>query len=157
MSSLSLDELVKLKNQRSSTSYEDRYVRWASLSYDLKTLNEFLQQYQDFSEENSEYFSEELEEMNQWYTELVDPMFAEALLLNKHWAERQSAIEKWGRVAALDIITTGAFSRQTLGVITNFPQSDYQLVIKRCQELVGMLQDITSQADNAVSKGIPGV
>jgi hypothetical protein len=154
---MTLDELVELKTQRSSTSYEDRYVRWASLSYDLSTLNEFLTEYKDFSEENNEYFSPELEEMNQWYAELVDPVFAKALLKGEHWAERQSVIEKWGRVAALDMITTGALSRKTLKVITNFPQTDYQLTIKRCQELVGMLQDVTSQADNAVAKGVPGL
>jgi hypothetical protein len=40
-------------------------------------------------------------------------------------------------------------------VISNLPHQDYQLVLKRIEELVKIGQNLTHQSDN-ISKDIPG-
>ncbi len=50
----------------------------------------------------------------------------------------------------------GKYSIETLNTITQFPLADYQLTVKRIQELVNVITDITSQAAS-VASGVAGL
>ena len=65
-------------------------------------------------------------------------------------------IEKWSRIAAVDLLLTGTYSRNTFTTISNFPVQDYQLTIKRIEELVDAGKNLTYQKDK-ISDNIPGL
>ena len=64
-------------------------------------------------------------------------------------------IEKWARIASVDLLLNGVYSRNTYTTISNLPYLDYQLVMKRTEELLLIGQKITYQKDN-ITDTIPG-
>ena len=69
---------------------------------------------------------------------------------------RMCLIEKWARIAAVDILLTNTFSRLTYTTISNFPIKDYQLVMKRIEEMVQLNREFTHQSD-IITNSIPGL
>jgi hypothetical protein len=143
------------------SAYEVKYVKWTDVAFDKQTLQEFLREIRSHEEHikahpnaNTTAIQHELSAMYA-LAEDIDFEYAEGLLRGDPAAERQAAIEKWSRIAAIDMIFDGRFSKETLSKITNFPQADYVLVVKRTQELVALISDITTQA-SSLSRGIPG-
>jgi hypothetical protein len=78
------------------------------------------------------------------------------LLINDEKTSRFALIEKWARVGAIEVLIDGKYSIGTLNTITQFPLADYQLTVKRIQELVNVIQDITSQTTSMAS-GVAGI
>lgn len=68
---------------------------------------------------------------------------------------RMCLIEKWARIAAVDILLTNTYSRLTYTTISNLPIKDYQLLMKRVEEMVMAGRNLTYQSDNS-SSNIPG-
>ena len=65
-------------------------------------------------------------------------------------------IEKYSRIAAMEILIENKYSVETLNIITQFPLGDYQLVVMRTQELVSLINDISNQASD-LAAGVPGL
>jgi len=68
---------------------------------------------------------------------------------------RMCLIEKWARIAAVDILLTNTYSRLTYTTISNLPIKDYQLLMKRVEEMVMAGRNLTYQSDNS-SSNTPG-
>jgi hypothetical protein len=68
---------------------------------------------------------------------------------------RMCLIEKWARIASVDILLTNTYSRLTYTTISNLPIKDFQLLSKRVEEMVKAGRNLTFQSDNS-SNNIPG-
>ena len=77
------------------------------------------------------------------------------LLNNDENISRLCLIEKWARIGAVDILLTNTYSRLTYTTISNLPIKDYQLLMKRMEELINAGRNLTYQSDNS-SSNIPG-
>lgn len=148
-----INNLIAAHEAYLPSKYEERYVRWAAISYDKDTLGNFLNQLQYLREDN---------EADRKYRKLLEDILAEhdygdlmGLLNGDEEVERKAAIEKYARAAALDMATEGKFTYPVLEIITNFPQADYVLVLKRCQELVALISNVSTQATTLL-EGVPG-
>jgi hypothetical protein len=80
----------------------------------------------------------------------------EKLLNNDFEYSRWATIEKWARIASVEILLNQKYSTETFLTISNLPISDYKLVIRRCKELVRIISDVTTEAE-ADASTIPGV
>jgi hypothetical protein len=68
---------------------------------------------------------------------------------------RMCLIEKWARIAAVDILLTNTYSRLTYTTISNLPIKDYQLLMKRVEEMVTIGRNLTYQS-NIITDNTPG-
>ena len=80
----------------------------------------------------------------------------EKLLNNDLEYSRWATIEKWAKITATEILLNQKYSKETFSIISNLPISDYKLVIRRSNELIRIITDITTEAEADTSK-IPGV
>jgi hypothetical protein len=62
---------------------------------------------------------------------------------------KKCLIEKWARIAATDIVLTNVYSRTTYTTIVNLPIKDYQLLMKRVEEMVTSARNLTYQTINS--------
>jgi hypothetical protein len=153
MSEKTIDDLLNNVNEHPS-EYEERYFRWTSISYDKKKLLELLYELKFLKEQDSpdEIRIKFLED----FLQENDPDHLYLLLINDEEASRFALIEKWARVGAMEILIKSKYTVDTLNTITQFPLADYQLTVKRIQELVNIIQDITAQSTSMAS-GVAGV
>lgn len=79
----------------------------------------------------------------------------EGLLCGNEDVLRRCFIEKWARIASVDILLTNTYSRSTYTTISNLPIKDYQLLMKRVEEMVTMGKDFTYQS-NIITDNTPG-
>jgi hypothetical protein len=79
----------------------------------------------------------------------------DGLLNNDENILRMCFIEKWARIAAVDILLTNVYSRLTFTTISNLPIKDYQLLMKRVEEMVDIGRKTTYQS-NKITDNIPG-
>ena len=77
------------------------------------------------------------------------------LLNNDVEISRMCFIEKCARIASVDLLLNGVYSRSTYTTISNLPYTDFQLVMKRTEELIQIGQKITYQKDN-ITDSTPG-
>jgi hypothetical protein len=153
MSKKNIDDLLNNLNEYPS-EYEERYFRWVSISYDKKKLLELLYELK---------FQKEQEVPDKTRIKFLENILNESdlehlhlLLINDEKTSRFALIEKWARVGAMEVLIDGKYSIGTLNTITQFPLADYQLTVKRIQELVNVIQDITSQTTSMAS-GVAGI
>ncbi len=78
------------------------------------------------------------------------------LLNNDPQTARFAMIEKWARQGAMEILIFDKYSLETLNTATQFPLADYQLFVKRVQEITTMIREITNQAVTLAS-GVAGL
>jgi hypothetical protein len=152
MSEITFETLLAAVNTNPS-DYEERYVRWVSIGYDKKALCELL------------YELQYLKEKGEWperitFLEKVlaqhNPQHLLNLLNNDPNTARFAMIEKWSRKGAMEILIFDKYSIETLNTVTQFPLADYQLFVKRVQEITTMIREITSQAITLAS-GVAGL
>lgn len=150
--SVSVEKLIAAVNEIPS-EYEERYIRWVSIGYDKKKLSELL------------YEIKYLKEENVWPERIVflESILAEYnsqqlynLLTNDPQTVRFATIEKWARQGAMEILIFERYGVETLNAITQFPMADYRLVVKRVQEIVNMITDISVQSA-VLASGVPGL
>lgn len=150
--SVSVEKLIAAVNEIPS-EYEERYIRWVSIGYDKKKLSELL------------YEIKYLKEENVWPERIVflESILAEYnsqqlynLLTNDPQTVRFATIEKWARQGAMEILIFERYGVETLNTITQFPMADYRLVVKRVQEIVNMITDISVQSA-VLASGVPGL
>lgn len=153
MSTITFEQLLDVINENPS-EYEERYVRWVSIGYDKQKLNELLYelQYHKNAETPDEKRIAFLESILAEY----DLTQLHKLVTNDKHASRFALIEKYARIGAMEMLIDGKYTIETLNAITQFPLADYQLTVKRIQELVNVITDITAQA-TSVASGVAGL
>lgn len=152
MSQITFETLLAAVNTNPS-EYEERYVRWVSIGYDKKLLSELLYELQYLKEkgewpERIKFLEDVLAQHN--------PQHLLNLLNNDPQTARFAMIEKWARQGAMEILIFDKYSIETLNTVTQFPLADYQLYVKRVQEITTMIREITTQAATLAS-GVAGL
>lgn len=151
--SITPDFLLQNINE-SPSHYEERYAKWVSIGYEKTKLLELLYELKFLKEQETPNINriEFLE--NILYENDIEHLYR--LLTNENNTARMALIEKYARVAAMEMLIRGKYTTDTLNIITQFPLADYQLTVKRIQELVNIISDITTQAASPAS-GIAGI
>jgi len=144
-----------LNNINESTSqYEERYIKWVSINYDKAKLLELLYELKFLKEQATPNvtrikFLEQILQDND-----LDHLYK--LLTNDEATTRFAVIEKYARKAAMEMLVRGKYTIKTLNTITQLPISDYQLTVKRIQEIINLISDVTAQSSSQ-SQGIAGL
>lgn len=147
-----IEDLLEVINDNSSV-YEDEYIKYVNIHFDKKSLTELLYELKYLTENNTAPERQEvLKNILAKYD--IDHLFK--LLVDDPDVARFAQIEKWARIAAIEILIYDRYSIDTLGVIVRFPIEDYKLVVRRVHELVTMIRDITAQSV-PLSQGVAGV
>lgn len=139
------------------SKYELYYIKWNGIGFDKEKLISFIKRVNwlklvyIFSKSKREELKILLEIYNQYNEDTL-----KGILNNDETISRWALIEKWSRIAAIDILLTNSYSRGTFTIISNLPTKDYQLVMKRIEELVKLNREITHQSDD-ISNDIPGL
>lgn len=137
------------------SKYELQYVKWNGIQFDKERLIKFVKRLKltyflsfipSFKEEHKI-----LKDILNTY----DKVRIDGLLNNDETISRICFIEKWARIASLDILLTNTYSRLTYSTISNLPITDYQLVMKRIEELIECGKNVTYQKDK-ITDNIPG-
>jgi len=149
---VTVEEMIAAVNENPS-EYEERYIRWVSVGHDKKKLSELLYEIKYLKEEKA--WPERIAFLESILAE-YDSHQLYNLLTNDPQTVRFAMIEKWARQAAMEILIFGKYGVDTLNTITQFPMADYQLVVKRVQEIVNMITDISTQSA-ALASGVPGL
>jgi hypothetical protein len=153
MSKVTIVDLIRDVNETPS-EYEERYVRWVSIGYDKRTLNELL--YELKYHKNTDTPDEKRVAFLESILSDYDLDELHRLSTNDEHTARFALIEKYARIGAMEMLIEGKYTIETLNIITQFPLADYQLTVKRIQELVNVITDITTQAASAAS-GVAGL
>jgi hypothetical protein len=143
MSEITFETLLAAVNTNPS-DYEERYVRWVSIGYDKKALCELL------------YELQYLKEKGEWPERIT---FLEKVLAQhnpQHLLNLLNNDPNTARFAMMEILIFDKYSIETLNTVTQFPLADYQLFVKRVQEITTMIREITSQAITLAS-GVAGL
>lgn len=146
---MDLDEMVREVD--SVSPYELRYVTYASIGYDKVALSQFLRTLAHWRHTPNTIEGKTLEAI--WADQ--DQEFIARWLSGDPQADRMANIEKWARKAAGEMLLDGKYSLDTFLVISQFPLADYGLVVKRVQELVHLVADVTTQSERP-GAGMPG-
>ena len=137
------------------TKYELQYVKWNGINFDREKLIKFvkrlkLTRFLSFIPSFNREHSILKEILGSYDLEII-----QGLLNNDEKISRMCFIEKWSRIASVDILLTNTYSRLTYSTISNLPYTDFQLVMKRTEELISIGEKITYQKDN-ITDNIPG-
>jgi hypothetical protein len=137
--------------------YELQYITWNGIEFDKEKLIKFIKRINRLKVLSifSKSHKEELKVMMEVYN-LYDEKKLIGLLNNEPTVSRWALIEKWARIASVDILLNGQYSRQTFTTISNLPIKDYQLILKRIEEMVTMNKSVTFPSDKN-TKDIPGL
>ena len=149
--SKTIEDLIGAINDTTST-YEDEYVKYVNIHFDKKALSELLYELK-YLQENEEW--PERQEFLKKILDKHDPNYLFNLLVNEPNVDRSATLERWSRRAAMEVITFGKYDIDTLNVISKFPMEDYQLVIKRINEIIYIYNDVTKQSVMNIS-GLAG-
>lgn len=136
--------------------YELYYVKWNGIEFDKEKLISFIKR-MNFLKLTSIFIrshKQELEILKQIYDSYNKSKLL-GLLNNDPQISKGALIEKWSRIGAIDLLLTGVFSRSTYTVLVNLPAKDYQLAMKRVEELVKIGKEMTYQSEN-ITDNIPG-
>jgi len=141
---------------KSPSKYELQYVTWADINIDREKLIKFIKRLK-FTNLLSfiPRYKKEYEFLSS-ILNLYDYSRINGLLNNDENTFRICLIEKWARIAATDIVLTNVYSRSTYTTIVNLPIKDYQLLMKRVEELVTSARNLTYQTINS-TESIPGI
>jgi hypothetical protein len=146
---------MNLTYKKHPSKYELEYVKWNGINFDRERLIKFIKRLK------LTYFLSFLPFYRQEHILLkeilnsYDSQRINGLLNNDKDIIRICFIEKWARIASVDLLLNGVYSRNTYTTISNLPYIDYQLVMKRTEELLSIGQKITYQKDN-ITDNIPG-
>ena len=149
---VTVEEMIAAVNENPS-EYEERYIRWVSVGHDKKKLSELLYEIKYLKEEKA--WPERIAFLESILAE-YDSHQLYNLLINDPQTVRFAMIEKWARQAAMEILIFERYGVETLNTITQFPMADYRLIIKRVQEIVNMITDISVQTA-VLASGVPGL
>ena len=137
------------------SKYELQYVKWNGINFDRERLIKFMKRLRlTYFLSFIPYYRREHKMLTEILNE-YDEVRIKGLLNGDQNTLRLCLIEKWARIAAVDILLTNTYSRLTYTTISNLPIKDYQLLMKRVEEMVMAGRNLTYQSDNS-SSNIPG-
>lgn len=146
---------MKLKFNPISSQYETIYIKWEGIHYDRQKLKRFVYYY-NFIRVISIFFKKYKRELES--LDLVIEHYGKNriydLLNNDEHTSRLCHIERLSRNGALEILTKGVYDTSTYRQLSNLPKRDFDLAIKRIQELIKIGQETTVQ-DEQISENIP--
>lgn len=148
---------MKLDYKPYPSKYELYYIKWNGIDFDRDKLISFIKRIKKLKYLSifSKNKKEEMEILIEIYKS-YDTIKLNNLLNNEENTSRICLIEKWARIGATDILINNVFSRQTYTTIINLPLKDYQLVMKRVEEIINTNKNITYQKD-IISENMPGL
>jgi hypothetical protein len=137
------------------SKYELQYVKWNGINFDRERLIKFIKRLRlTYFLSFIPYYRKEHQILTQ-ILNTYDKVRIEGMLNGDENILRMCLIEKWARIAAVDILLTNTYSRLTYTTISNLPIKDFQLLSKRVEEMVKAGRNLTFQSDNS-SNNIPG-
>jgi hypothetical protein len=137
------------------SKYELQYVKWNGINFDRERLVKFIKRLRlTYFLSFIPYYRKEHQILTQ-ILNTYDKVRIEGMLNGDENILRMCLIEKWARIAAVDILLTNTYSRLTYTTISNLPIKDFQLLSKRVEEMVKAGRNLTFQSDNS-SNNIPG-
>jgi hypothetical protein len=146
---------MNLTYKKYPSKYELQYVKWNGINFDRERLIKFIKRLKlTYFLSFIPYYGREY----QMLTEILDTYDKdriEGLLNGDENILRMCLIEKWARIAAVDILLTNTYSRLTYTTISNLPIKDYQLLMKRVEEMVHAGRNLTYQS-NIITDNTPG-
>ena len=146
---------MNLTYKKYPSKYELQYVKWNGINFDRERLIKFIKRLKlTYFLSFIPYYGREY----QMLTEILDTYDKdriEGLLNGDENVLRMCLIEKWARIAAVDILLTNTYSRLTYTTISNLPIKDYQLLMKRVEEMVHAGRNLTYQS-NIITDNTPG-
>lgn len=147
---------MNITYNKTPSKYELEYIKWNGINFDRENLIKFIKRLRltFFLSFIPQYKKEHkiLKDILNTY----DNFRIQGLLNNDENIVRLCFIEKWARIAATDILLTNVYSRDTFTTISNLPIRDYQLLLKRTEELIISGRNLAIQSNN-VSNDIPGL
>lgn len=146
---------MNLTYKKHPSKYELQYVKWNGINFDRERLIKFMNRLRlTYFLSFIPYYRQEHKMLTEILNE-YDEVRIKGLLNGDQNILRMCLIEKWARIAAVDILLTNTYSRLTYTTISNLPIKDYQLLMKRVEEMVMAGRNLTYQSDNS-SSNIPG-
>jgi hypothetical protein len=146
---------MNLTYKKHPSKYELQYVKWNGINFDRERLVKFMKRLRlTYFLSFIPYYRREHKMLSEILNE-YDEVRIKGLLNGDQNILRMCLIEKWARIAAVDILLTNTYSRLTYTTISNLPIKDYQLLMKRVEEMVMAGRNLTYQSDNS-SSNIPG-
>ena len=146
---------MNLTYKKYPSKYELQYVKWNGINFDRERLIKFMKRLKlTYFLSFIPYYRRE----HQILTEILntyDKVRIDGLLSGDEDIMRKCFIEKWARIASTDILLTNVYSRSTFTTISNLPIKDYQLLMKRVEEMVTMGREFTYQS-NIITDNTPG-
>lgn len=146
---------MNLTYKKYPSKYELQYVKWNGINFDRERLIKFMKRLKlTYFLSFITYYRRE----HQILTEILntyDKVRMDGLLSGDEDIMRKCFIEKWARIASTDILLTNVYSRPTFTTISNLPIKDYQLLMKRVEEMVTMGRELTYQS-NIITDNTPG-
>ena len=137
------------------SKYELQYVKWNGINFDRERLVKFIKRLRlTYFLSFIPYYRKEHQILTQ-ILNTYDKVRIEGMLNGDENILRMCLIEKWARIAAVDILLTNTYSRLTYTTISNLPIKDFQLLSKRVEEMVKAGRNLTFQSDNS-SNNLPG-
>ena len=146
---------MNLTYKKYPSKYELEYVKWNGINFDRERLIKFVNRLKlTYFLSFIPYYRRE----HQMLTEILDSYDKdriEGLLNGNQEVLKRCLIEKWARIASTDILLTNTYSRLTFTTISNLPIKDYQLLMKRVEEMVDAGRNLTYQS-NKITDNTPG-
>lgn len=138
------------------SEYELRHIVWVGIEYDKEKLISFFDRYQQLKSIPKTHDSQEELEIMEIILNSHNPENLQKLQQNDFEYCRWATIEKLSRLAAVEILLDGKYSKETFSTASNLPVNDFKLIMKRTKELIKTINDTIIESD-VDSSTIPGV
>ena len=146
---------MNLTYKKYPSKYELQYVKWNGINFDRERLIKFVKRLKlTYFLSFIPYYRREHHMLSE-ILDTYDKDRIEGLLKGDQDVLKRCLIEKWARIAATDILLTNTYSRLTFTTISNLPIKDYQLLMKRVEEMVESGRNLTYQS-NIITDNTPG-
>ena len=132
--------------EKENTFYELCFFKWKSISYDIEVLNTFMRRYKLYKFLNT--YTPFFKNKFTLFDSILEYYNKENILLlynRDEKALKMALVEKWARKGALEVLINGKFSIQTYQTISNLPVLDFNLILKRTNELVNIGRGVVIQ------------
>ena len=146
---------MNLTYKKYPSKYELQYVKWNGINFDRERLIKFIKRLKlTYFLSFIPYYRQEHQMLNE-ILDTYDKDRIEGLLNGDQDILKRCLIEKWARIAATDLLLTNVYSRSTFTTISNLPIKDYQLLMKRIEEMVEAGRNLTYQS-TIITDNTPG-
>lgn len=147
MKKLDIDGILS-KAKIGLSRWELDNITWNDRASNPKTLFDFLTRIQELRslEDLSELETQELEILTDLANDLDEQECIE-LLSNDDEIVQQNFVESLARQSALEVLTNGRVSFETMTTTCKLSPSDFILTAKRTQDLINAIQELVIQGE----------